>query len=262
MNRQLQIKSDIIISNMSKKQTGFTIVELLIVIVVIGILAAITIVAYNGIQDRARSTVLISDLTASAKQLKIDQTINNIYPATIAEANSNKGLKASAGTTYTYTVNNAVNPQTFCLSATNSTYVYAITQDGAANGGGCTNFAFGAASPNALLTNGITTTTPYYDLGIGLQSVTVDLGSLQNVSAVKVWHYYSDARSYNATKTEVSTDNTNWTAVFDSASSGTYAETSSGKITTFPTRQVRYIRDWLNGSSANGSDHWVEIQAY
>jgi prepilin-type N-terminal cleavage/methylation domain-containing protein len=33
-----------------QKQRGFTIVELLIVIVVIGILAAITIVAYNGIQ--------------------------------------------------------------------------------------------------------------------------------------------------------------------------------------------------------------------
>lgn len=36
------------------KNSGFTIVELLIVIVVIGILAAITIVAYNGIQERAR----------------------------------------------------------------------------------------------------------------------------------------------------------------------------------------------------------------
>lgn len=39
---------------MAKSKSGFTIVELLIVIVVIGILAAITIVAYSGIQERAR----------------------------------------------------------------------------------------------------------------------------------------------------------------------------------------------------------------
>ena len=38
------------------KQQGFTIVELLIVIVVIGILAAITIVAYNGVQNRAKAS--------------------------------------------------------------------------------------------------------------------------------------------------------------------------------------------------------------
>jgi prepilin-type N-terminal cleavage/methylation domain-containing protein len=40
----------------NKQQSGFTIVELLIVIVVIAILAAITVVAYNGIQDRARNS--------------------------------------------------------------------------------------------------------------------------------------------------------------------------------------------------------------
>ena len=38
---------------MRQTKSGFTIVELLIVIVVIAILAAITIVAYNGIQNRA-----------------------------------------------------------------------------------------------------------------------------------------------------------------------------------------------------------------
>jgi len=51
------------------KQTGFTIVELLIVIVVIGILAAITIVAYNGIQDRARKSALQSSLTQTEKEI-------------------------------------------------------------------------------------------------------------------------------------------------------------------------------------------------
>ena len=44
------------------RQTGFTIVELLIVIVVIGILAAITIVAYNGIQTRAQNTQRINEI--------------------------------------------------------------------------------------------------------------------------------------------------------------------------------------------------------
>lgn len=43
-------------TNANLRRNGFTIVELLIVIVVIGILATITIVSYNGIQDRARLT--------------------------------------------------------------------------------------------------------------------------------------------------------------------------------------------------------------
>lgn len=46
---------------------GFTIVELLIAIVVIGILAAITIVAYNGLQDRAKQTTRINDFMAAKK---------------------------------------------------------------------------------------------------------------------------------------------------------------------------------------------------
>jgi len=55
------------------KQTrsGFTIVELLIVIVVIAILAAITIVAYNGIQTRAREAKINSDLTALSKAIQV-----------------------------------------------------------------------------------------------------------------------------------------------------------------------------------------------
>lgn len=50
---------------MYKTKSGFTIVELLIVIVVIGTLASITIVAYNGIQKRANTT----SAEATAKQV-------------------------------------------------------------------------------------------------------------------------------------------------------------------------------------------------
>lgn len=53
----------------NKKQNGFTIVELLIVIVVIGILAAISIVAFNGVQERARVQRANSDLAALAKAI-------------------------------------------------------------------------------------------------------------------------------------------------------------------------------------------------
>lgn len=43
------------------QRRGFTIVELLIVVVIVGILAAIVIVAYNGIQSRARLAKIQSD---------------------------------------------------------------------------------------------------------------------------------------------------------------------------------------------------------
>lgn len=55
-------------------QGGFTIVELLIVIVVIGILAAITIVAYNGIQGRARQSKISNDLRGFEKAIYMART--------------------------------------------------------------------------------------------------------------------------------------------------------------------------------------------
>lgn len=50
---------------------GFTIVELLVVIVVVGILAAITIVAYNGLQARAKQALVESDISQIKKKIKV-----------------------------------------------------------------------------------------------------------------------------------------------------------------------------------------------
>jgi prepilin-type N-terminal cleavage/methylation domain-containing protein len=69
-------------------QRGFTIVELLIVIVVIGILAAITLVAYNGIQDRARSAKIQADLGQIEKAI------------IIARMNTNQALHEITGSTW------------------------------------------------------------------------------------------------------------------------------------------------------------------
>lgn len=54
-----------------KRQPGFTIVELLIVIVVIAILAAISIVAYNGVQQRAKSAALADATVKVQKAFKL-----------------------------------------------------------------------------------------------------------------------------------------------------------------------------------------------
>lgn len=54
----------------AKDKSGFTIVELLIVIVVIGILAAITVVAYNGIQERTRNAKVSADLRSLHSAVK------------------------------------------------------------------------------------------------------------------------------------------------------------------------------------------------
>jgi len=63
-----------------KKQTGFTIVELLIVIVVIGILAAITIVAFNGIQQRGRNTTTVGAVGAYTKLINLFMAAESAYP--------------------------------------------------------------------------------------------------------------------------------------------------------------------------------------
>lgn len=66
---------------MLKSSRGFTIVELLIVIVVIAILAAITIVAYSGIQNRARDVAVLTSFDAYEKAFQIAHIKDGQYPA-------------------------------------------------------------------------------------------------------------------------------------------------------------------------------------
>ncbi len=59
---------------------GFTIIELLIVIVVIGILAGIVTVTYNGIQDRAKTTAASTAAKEVADKAKVFYAEQSIYP--------------------------------------------------------------------------------------------------------------------------------------------------------------------------------------
>jgi len=62
------------------KQAGFTIVELLIVIVVIGILAAITIVSFNGVQSKARTAASLSTVNQVRDKSAIWSSLVGSYP--------------------------------------------------------------------------------------------------------------------------------------------------------------------------------------
>jgi len=59
---------------------GFTIVELLIVVVVIAILAAITVVSYNGIQNRTHDTAIQSDLRNFGQKVNLYSSEFNSFP--------------------------------------------------------------------------------------------------------------------------------------------------------------------------------------
>ncbi len=63
-----------------KLTSGFTIVELLIVIVVIAILAAISVVAYTGVQARARDSQRMQDIKTITKALEMYYVDNGGYP--------------------------------------------------------------------------------------------------------------------------------------------------------------------------------------
>lgn len=76
-------------------RNGFTIVELLVVIVVIGILATITIVAYSNIQLRARDTVRSSDIGSIQKAIGLYYVDNGFYPL-IGSPNSGNDIQALA----------------------------------------------------------------------------------------------------------------------------------------------------------------------
>lgn len=85
-----------------KNKKGFTIVELLIVIVVIGILATLVIVTFTGIQQKARNSQRQTDINAVDSHVEAFYATNGAYPTSAQLSDANwrakymKGLDAQA----------------------------------------------------------------------------------------------------------------------------------------------------------------------
>lgn len=130
-----------------RDERGFTIVELLIVIVVIGILAAITIVSFNGVTSKANTSNAAANAEAVQKVAESFNADNNFYPSASADFTAaGNTVKLPAGVTILKTTDS---PSTLTTAngKTKVLYQYVGTA-GAATGGSVTYFDFGTGLPS------------------------------------------------------------------------------------------------------------------
>lgn len=163
------------------------------------------------------------------------QTITNVYGKNIQNIDKNYML-------YSNEFNESTMPVRYirdtCGGSDVNNYAhwveieaFNITGQNLALGKQVTDFS-GTSSVKQRVTDGNKNTNIYLgtdNLGSdGVGYVTIDLGFIEDIEKIVVYHYYSGGRTYKSTKTEVSTDGVNWYTVFDSAIEGTYQENSSG----------------------------------
>lgn len=166
-------------------KTAFTIIELLVVITVIGILAAVTILAYGSTNQKATVASLSSELTNIAKLLNVEISAGNNLPSSLSSLNSGRGLNTN-GITYSYIYNNSSNPPVFCVDARSGSTTYRVMNGSAPSAGTC--------QPDGIVTNGLILS---YDFGnktsyLGYGSQVTDLSGNYNSATINNPAYTSN----------------------------------------------------------------------
>lgn len=95
----------------------------------------------------------------------------------------------------------------------------------------------GTIYSNSSGTDGIVNSS-YLDLSTGTRSAIIDLGYVEDIEKIQIWHYYPDGRTYYNNITEVSVDGTNWYTVY----SGEKPETSAGNTIYLNPYQVQFFK--------------------
>jgi prepilin-type N-terminal cleavage/methylation domain-containing protein len=119
-----------------KRDEGFSLIELLVVVIIIGILAAIAIPIYIGVQNSAKDSAVQADLANAKTAVVAYYTNEGVYPAAIDSATlSDYGYSSSSVSDGTAGADSITS---FCLTATSgSGTVFHITQDSSATSGAC-----------------------------------------------------------------------------------------------------------------------------
>jgi hypothetical protein len=115
----------------------------------------------------------------------------------------------------------------------------------------------------------------FVELGPGLQHVTIDLGSTQEIFAILFWHFHKTARVYLDVVVQVA-DNPTFTknvrTLFNNDHDNTsklgagkdlnYVETSEGKLVDAKGSRARYVRLYSNGNNNNDLNHYIEVEVF
>lgn len=121
------------LKNITKKEGGFTLLELLIVIVIIGILALLIIPNITSAPKKARDTQRKTDMRAVQKGMEEYFTSNNVYPATMAALSA--GNTPIMKTVPTDPKNTGVYVYTYTPSAAFDSYtLHSCLENGGDNG--------------------------------------------------------------------------------------------------------------------------------
>lgn len=134
---------------------GFSVVELLIIVVVIGILSVLVAITYSGIQAKSRDTERKTDINQLSSRLEAYFAQNNKYP-TLSQMNDNdtdnaksfvsQNMKDLSREAFRDPSNKTANPYKLVDTPTNNAYAYAVTPANCDNGskGDCTAYTLTA----------------------------------------------------------------------------------------------------------------------
>jgi general secretion pathway protein G len=139
-----------------KNKKGFTLVELLVVVAIIGILAAISVVSLNTARARARDSRRVADVRQIQTALELYYNDMGTYPASLSSGG--QIMASTTGTVYMSQVPTPPSPHDGNCTAANNLYAYAVQGESSTNPSYTITYCLGAETGG--LHAGVSTATP------------------------------------------------------------------------------------------------------